>query len=273
MLKQTREAFAIFENEPDGEGGEWVTLTPENLKILLVEIDRFIGRKNLAWLAHGGLNAFDAPTKDDQALVAKALFLGAKKLPFGIHRYYQPLANAYMQAMWFARQEGIIEADEWGACFMAGWISQDGSLHSSIDLSQAETAAMFEAMGDAGSFYWNKSIKCRAELPEEIRLYRGIAGSAKPNAFSGYSWTDSAGTGLLYAVHRADQIKKSPMIIAGTFKRDDVATVYEHRSGSEAAEDDYCEWLIKPGAMPTDVEVFAVSFNVFKCKHELQRVT
>lgn len=261
MLRRTPSLLSFCDCTPDECGGEWLALTPANLRALVRDIGRIVGGvtdsdgNGFAWLRKDGSNAFDAPNMESAANLANHLFICVNNGLFFSPLFAQ-LANAYMLATWIARQAGIIGPEAWGACFMAGWVRQPCSLHSAIDLSPADTAAMLMAMGDTGGFYWNSAIKSRADLPETIRLYRGIAANNVQAGFLGYSWTDERATAKAYAIHRNQQGKGAAQVVSAIFRREDIATVIEHQCAGG-----YREWLILPGAKPLSVEIQAFRFN------------
>lgn len=255
LLNRTPALFAFCKNVFDDRGGEWFELNAKNLRALTSDIGHALCRLDgLEWLRKDGRNVFDAPDTASVTRVAKALFVGAKNMPFGLNRLYQSLANGFMLAQWVMRQNEIIDANSWGACFMAAWVSQNGSLHLSIDLSESEAAAMFDGMGEGGGFFWNRDIKSRADLPRTIRLYRGIGSDDDPKGFLGYSWTDNPEIAAKYAVHRQRQGHGGAKIASAVFDNKDIAAVFEHYEKAGEAGG-YREWLLLPSAQPQGITV------------------
>jgi hypothetical protein len=201
------------------------------------------------WLRPDGKNLFDAPDAESAAKITYALAMGS------IHHFsgslVQPLANAYVLALWTARQNELIDADTWGGSFVNVWSAQRRqSLHTTIDLSQTETEAMFAALPDA--FPWNQEITCRADLPKSIRLHRGIATPESINDFIGYSWTDDFDAARNYARRRAAQGNGAAHVVSATFGRSDIAALLEHRNIDDTLS--HREWLIRPDAKPQNLE-------------------
>lgn len=277
MLKRTPAFFGFCECAPDDRGGEWLELNPANIRALAGDIGRSLSgvaskdSNGFAWLRRDGANLFDPPDAECAAHVARSLFSAANHpAPFA-RQLFQQMANGYMLAQWIARQHGVIGAESWGACFMAAWVSQNGSMHLSIDLPEPETTAMFAAMGELGGLYWNSEIKSRADLPETVRLHRGIATNEAPGGgFLGYSWSDDFAAAGTYATRRSQQGMGRAQVVSATFDRSDIAAVFEHHGGKAGRT--FKEWLIYPNAQPKAIERQLVVFDLFSFSYRAQPV-
>jgi hypothetical protein len=248
---------ALLRYDSDENGQDVFTLNRRNFRSLCICVGHILhGAEDrdgpvADWLEHNGRNLFDAPDTESAARIAAALTTGSTgTFSAGTDR---PLMDVYVLALWTARQHDLIDADTWGACFMAAWVGRNSSIHLDIDLSGSETTAMFDAMGTNGGFYWNRKIKTRRKLPKTVRLYRGIASDITPCGFLGYSWTDDLEVARRFAVFRNLQGYGRVQVFSAIFNKADIAAVFEHERGPGDGAP-YREWLVYPDATPQNLE-------------------
>lgn len=166
---------------------------------------------------------------------------------------------------WTLRQRNLIDGDIWGAVFRCVYIVHKVSLQTSVALTDAELGSMFHAAGDDGLFNTNETINSRDDLPETIRLHRGIASDMAPSGFLGHSWTDDRDTASAFAIRRSHQGMGGAKIVSATFERNEIATVFEHPGA-------FNEWLIQPDAEPKAIELHSLRFDLFSSRYAVSRI-
>jgi hypothetical protein len=240
---------SAFKYRTDANGENLAVLTTQNLETLATLTGRIFSSKSLdgpiaPWLNRDGKNLFEAPDIDSGKRLVKALNSGAKNFLGG--PIFRNIVRFYTLALWTARQHDLIDPEYWGLNLAGVWTTQIYSFHMSVGISEVETEAMFRACGP--TFHWNYITRSRDDLPEEIQLHRGIASDTKPEGFAGYSWSDDLDIAYNYARSRARQGRGSPRVITATFRKPDIAAVFEH------GDERFDEYLTFPSSKPENVQ-------------------
>lgn len=257
--------YLNYDFVPDN-GGELLALTPANLRALVRDWGAIFSNPHDAsrWIQENGL--FDPPSIG--AAYASAHKLAAHCDANGNRgQRFNRMAALALMAHHVARQNGIIDGDIWAVFLRVVWLSRSFNLF--FDISSAEISAMLDLMSERGAFYGNTITKTRADIPDTIRLYRGMAitGDISQGDFLGFSWSDDSTAATEYATRRKQQGMGKDVAIAATFKRDDIFTVIDYpKTVAKTLLDGpnaICrEFVVRSSARPEQVEIAPLDFGI-----------